>query len=72
MYNNFKLADESVLDFLEENIHLLTKQLNEDGYNVTVAVSDMESDSGFDFVKEVLMPELPVNDVKRFRFDVKA
>lgn len=69
---NFKLADASVLDFLEENIHLLTKQLNEDGYNVTVAVSDMESDSGFDFVKEVLMPELPVNDVKRFRFDVKA
>ena len=69
---NFKLADASVLDFLEENIHLLTKQLDEDGYNVTVAVSDMESDSGFDFVKEVLMPELPVNDVKRFRFDVKA
>ena len=69
---NFKLADVSVLDFLEENIHLLTKQLNEDGYNVTVAVSDMESDSGFDFVKEVLMPELPVNDVKRFRFDMKA
>ena len=69
---NFKLADASALDFLEENIHILTKQLNEDGYNVTVAVSDMESDSGFDFVKEVLMPELPVNDVKRFRFDVKA
>ena len=69
---NFKLADASVLDFLEENIHLLTKHLDEDGYNVTVAVSDMESDSGFDFVKEVLMPELPVNDVKRFRFDVKA
>ena len=69
---NFKVEDVSVLDFLEENMHLLTKKLNEDGYNVTASVTNMESDDGFDFVKEVLMPELPVNDIKRFRFDVKA
>ena len=69
---NFKVEDESVLDFLEKNMGLLTKQLNDDGYNVAVNVSEGEGGEGFDFVKEVLTPELPVNEVKRFKFDVKA
>lgn len=69
---NFKVEDESVLEFLESNMGLLTKQLNDDGYNVAVNVSEGDDGGGFDFVKEVLAPELPVSEVKRFRFDVKA
>ncbi len=70
---NFKVEDESVLDFLESNMGLLTKQLNDDGYNVAVNISGNDDDEqGFDFVKEVLTPQLPVSEVKRFKFDVKA
>ena len=69
---NFKVEDADVLDFLESNMGLLTKQLNDDGYNVAVNVSEGDDGEGFDFVKEVLAPELPVSEVKRFKFDVKA
>ena len=50
----------------------LTKKLSEDGYNVSVSVSEKEDGAGFDFEKEVIAPALPVNDVRRFRFDMKA
>lgn len=70
---NFKVEDERVLDFLESNMWLLTKQLNDDGYNVAVNISGNDGDEqGFDFVREVLTPQLPVSEVKRFKFDVKA
>lgn len=69
---NFKVEDESVLDFLEANMEQLTKKLSEDGYNVSVSVSEKEDGAGFDFEKEVIAPVLPVNDVRRFRFDMKA
>lgn len=69
---NFKVEDESVLDFLEANMEQLTKKLSEDGYNVSVSVSEKEDGAGFDFEKEVIAPALPVNDVRRFRFDMKA
>lgn len=69
---NFKVEDENVLDFLEANMEQLTKKLNDDGYNVSVNISEKEDGTGFDFTREVLAPALPVNDVKRFRFDVKA
>ena len=70
---NFKVEDERVLDFLESNMRLLTKQLNDDGYNVAVNISGNDGDEqGFDFVREVLTPQLPVSEVKRFKFDVKA
>lgn len=69
---NFKVEDENVLDFLEANMEQLTKKLNDDGYNVSVNISEKEDGTGFDFTREVLAPALPVNDVKRFRFDMKA
>ena len=69
---NFKVEDAYVLDFLESNMGMLTKRLNDDGYNVAVNVSEGDDGEGFDFVKEVLAPELPVSEVKRFKFDVKA
>lgn len=69
---NFKVGDESVLDFLEANMEQLTKKLNDDGYNVSVSVSENDDGAGFDFEKEVLAPELPVSEVKRFKFDMKA
>ena len=69
---NFRVEDESVLDFLEANMEQLTKKLSEDGYNVSVSVSEKEDGAGFDFEKEVIAPALPVNDVRRFRFDMKA
>lgn len=69
---NFRVEDESVLDFLEANMEQLTKKLSEDGYNVSVSVSEKEDGAGFDFEKEVIAPALPVSDVRRFRFDMKA
>lgn len=69
---NFRVEDESVLDFLEANMEQLTKKLSEDGYNVSVSVSEKEDGADFDFEKEVIAPALPVNDVRRFRFDMKA
>ena len=69
---NFKVEDESVLDFLEANMEQLTKKLAEDGYNVTASISKTDDSAGFDFEKEVIAPVLPVSDVRRFRFDMKA
>ena len=69
---NFKVEDESVLDFLEANMEQLTKKLGEDGYNVTASISRTDDSAGFDFEKEVIAPVLPVSDVRRFRFDMKA
>lgn len=69
---NFKVEDESVLDFLETNMEQLTKKLGEDGYNVTASISRTDDSAGFDFEKEVIAPVLPVSDVRRFRFDMKA
>ena len=69
---NFKVEDESVLDFLEANMEQLTKKLGEDGYNVTASISKTDDSAGFDFEKEVIAPVLPVSDVRRFRFDMKA
>ncbi len=69
---NFKVEDESVLDFLETNMEQLTKKLAEDGYNVTASISKTDDSAGFDFEKEVIAPVLPVSDVRRFRFDMKA
>lgn len=69
---NFKVEDESVLDFLETNMEQLTKKLAEDGYNVTASISKTDDSAGFNFEKEVIAPVLPVSDVRRFRFDMKA
>lgn len=69
---NFKVEDESVLDFLETNMEQLTKKLAEDGYNVTASISKTDDSASFDFEKEVIAPVLPVSDVRRFRFDMKA
>lgn len=69
---NFKVEDESVLDFLEANMEQLTKKLGEDGYNVTASISKTDDSAGFDFENEVIAPVLPVSDVRRFRFDMKA
>lgn len=69
---NFKVEDESVLDFLEANMEQLTKKLGEDGYNVSASVSRTDDGAGFNFEKEVIAPVLPVSDVRRFRFDMKA
>lgn len=69
---NFKVENESVIDFLEANMEQLTKKLGEDGYNVTASISKTDDSAGFDFEKEVIAPVLPVSDVRRFRFDMKA
>lgn len=69
---NFKVEDESVLDFLETNMEQLTKKLAEDGYNVTASISRTDDGAGFNFEREVIAPVLPVSDVRRFRFDMKA
>lgn len=69
---NFKVEDESVLDFLETNMEQLTKKLGEDGYNVTASISRTDDGAGFNFEREVIAPVLPVSDVRRFRFDMKA
>lgn len=69
---NFKVENEDVLCFLEKNMDKLTQKLNDDGYNVSVSVAENSDGAGFDFEKEVLAPALPVSEVKRFKFDMKA
>lgn len=68
---NFCVGDVSVLDFLEEHMDELTARLNDLGYNVTTHVTDNE-DTSWEFGKEIIAPELPVAQIKRFSFDMKA
>lgn len=69
---NFIVEDDAILDFLEANMDLLTKALMDDGYSVKTNVALGKDNKGFDFVEDVVAPNLPVHEIKRYKFDMKA
>ena len=68
---NFCVGDVETLDFIESHIDELTKALNGLGYNVSTNVTNSEV-GGFDFKDEIIAPELPISQIKRYSFDMKA
>ena len=69
---NFKVADDGILDFFEKNINVLNEKLQKLGYSTKFSVKLNSDDSGFDIVKETPLMEMPVANISRFRFDIKA
>lgn len=71
---NFCLESEEMLDFIYEHIDILTKRLNEKGYNFTPTMTIREdgNDGKVDFVKEFMDVTSPVIPVSRYMFDIKA
>ncbi len=75
---NFCLESEEMLDFIYEHIDILTKRLNDKGYNFnpTMTVRDGAGNEGktgdVDFVKDFLDVTQPVIPVSRYLFDTKA
>ncbi len=75
---NFCLESEEMLDFIYEHIDILTKRLNDKGYNFnpTMTVKDAAGNEGktgdVDFVKDFLDVTQPVIPVSRYLFDTKA
>lgn len=67
---NFKVANDKILDYIEEHISELNQRLNSLGYNVTTNVTSEKSD--YSFKKSVIDAELPPVEIKRFSFDVRA
>lgn len=76
---NFCLESEEMLDFIYEHIDLLTKRLNDQGYDFkpTMTVKEpsdnKDSKNGpVDFVKDFLEVSDPVIAMNRYIFDTKA
>ncbi len=67
---NFKVANDEILDYIEEHMDELTAALNRKGYNVTNAVEISGKD--YSFKSSVIEEELPPAQIKRFTFDVRA
>lgn len=70
---NFCLETEELLDFIYSHIDILTKRLNDKGYNFTptMTVKDFERNK-VDFVNDFLDVSNPVIPVTRYMFDTKA
>ncbi|SFQ05329.1 hook-length control protein FliK [Lachnospiraceae bacterium XBB1006] len=71
---NFMLADEKSLDLVMGHIDILTKRLNDKGYDVDMTVKDNEQQmTQKEFVEELLGQEVaPKEAVSRYSFDVKV
>ncbi len=67
---DFKVANEEILDYIEEHMGELTAALNRKGYNVTNVVEISNKD--YSFKSSVIEEELPPAHIKRFTFDVRA
>ncbi|MGN0515243.1 MAG: flagellar hook-length control protein FliK [Lachnospiraceae bacterium] len=69
---NFCLESEELLDFIYAHIDLLTKRLNDKGYNFTPTMTVKDNEGNVDFVKDFLDVASPVVPVGRYMFDTKA
>ena len=67
---NFKVESDAILDFIETHIDELNMALNKLGYNVDAKVE--LNNTPYTFNNTVIAKELPVSDIKRFSFDVRA
>ncbi len=71
---NFCLESEAMLDFIYEHIDILTKRLNQKGYDFTptMTVREEGTSNQVDFEKDFLDVSSPVIPVSRYLFDMKA
>ena len=69
---NFCLESEELLDFIYAHIDLLTKRLNDKGYNFTPTMTVKDNEGNVDFVKDFLDVASPVVPVGRYMFDTRA
>lgn len=69
---NFCLESEEMLDFIYENIDILTKRLNDKGYDFNPTMTLKENSNNVDFIKDFVDVEQPVIPVSRYLFDSKA
>lgn len=67
---NFKVADDKILQYVEEHMNELTARLNKLGYNVDNVVE--LNTTPYTFKSSVIENELPPAQIKRFSFDVRA
>ena len=67
---NFKVESDAILDYIEEHIDELNMALNTLGYNVDSKVE--LNTTPYTFNNTVIAKELPVAEIKRFAFDVRA
>ncbi|MDD6235004.1 MAG: flagellar hook-length control protein FliK [Lachnospiraceae bacterium] len=67
---NFKVADDKILQYVEEHMDELTARLNKLGYNVDNVVE--LNTTPYTFKSSVIENELPPAQIKRFSFDVRA
>ena len=67
---NFKVESDAILDYIEAHIDELNMALNNLGYNVDSKVE--LNTTPYTFNNTVIATELPVSEIKRFTFDVRA
>lgn len=67
---NFKVSDESILDYIEAHIDELNTRLSKLGYSVNTNIE--VNDGKYGFKKSILDNEFPPNEIRRFAFDVRA
>ncbi len=67
---NFKVADDKILQYVEEHMDELTARLNKLGYNVDNVIE--LNTTPYTFKSSVIENELPPAQIKRFSFDVRA
>jgi len=73
---HFYLQKEELLDFIEENLHILTEKLNKKGYQMSTVVSKKDNSVKKNIVEEFLHgkgeEETPSSGVVKYSFDVRA
>ena len=67
---NFKVADDKILQYVEEHMDELTARLNKLGYNVDNVIE--LNTTPYTFKSSVIENELPPTQIKRLSFDVRA
>lgn len=70
----FYLKDEELLDFINDNIHILTERLQKKGYDVAVTTSVRNSEEGVEnsCMKELLSTQSNIPLLSTDSFDVRA
>ncbi|MBR4759273.1 MAG: flagellar hook-length control protein FliK, partial [Lachnospiraceae bacterium] len=69
---NFYLADDAMIDFISENIHILDERLADRGYNMTCKVSMKESKEPTNVMEEVIEDHKDGFLIGSKSFDVRA
>lgn len=68
----FYLQDEKMLDFIYDNIHILTERLEKRGYQANCEVTLKESDKKTPVIDEILQENKNSMMIGKYSFDVRA